>query len=130
VGAKALTLGEPSLPRKAAETDKPPILEPVQDARPMTGMERLASLSLLGFGMLPFLAAWFYIYVHKDIQLEQLITLNVLAGFFFTVIETFSLILLRGFGRIVVPDKFMHWLGAATVGQVAGMLLWIIKKVF
>ena len=95
----------------------------------MTGTERFATLALLAFGMLPFLVAWFYIYVHKDMPFDQLITLNVLAAFFFTVIETFSLILLRGFGRIAVPDKFMHWLGGATVGQVAGMLLWIIKKV-
>jgi hypothetical protein len=96
----------------------------------MTGTERFATLALLAFGMLPFLVAWFYSYVHKDMPFDQLITLNILAAFFFTVIETFSLILLRGFGRITVPDKFMHWLGGATVGQVAGMLLWIIKKVF
>jgi hypothetical protein len=118
------------LPRKAVQTEKPPILEPIRDARPITGSERLATLSLLAFGTIPFLVAWLYIYVHKDMTFEQLITLNVLAAFFFTMIETFSLILLRGFGRISVPDKFMHWLGGATVGQVAGMLLWIIKKLF
>ena len=116
--------------RKPEQVDKPPILEPVRDARPMTGSERLATLALLAFGTLPFLAAWTYIYAHKEMALDQLITLNVLAAFFFTVIETFSLILLRGFGRIAVPDKFMHWLGGATVGQVGGMLVWIIKKVF
>lgn len=118
------------MPRKAAQTDKPPILEPVTDARPITGSERLATLALLAFGTLPFFVGWSYIYGHKEMTFEQLITLNVLAAFFFTVIETFSLILLRGFGRISVPDKFMHWLGGATVGQVGGMLLWIVKKLF
>lgn len=118
------------MPRKPGQTEKPPILNAVQDARPMTGSEHLATLALLAFGTLPFLVAWTYIYAHKEMALDQLITLNVLAAFFFTVIETFSLILLRGFSRITVPDKFMHWLGGATVGQVGGMLVWIIKKVF
>jgi hypothetical protein len=118
------------LARRSGQIEQVPVLEAVKDARPMTGSERLATLALLAFGTLPFLASWTYIFLHNEIALDQLITLNVLAAFFFAIIETFSLILLRGFGRITLPDKFMHWLGVATVGQVAGMLVWIIKKVF
>jgi hypothetical protein len=40
-----------------------------------------------------------------------------------TLSVTLIIILLQGFklGGFTLPDSFLHWLGAATVGQIAGL---------
>jgi len=42
-----------------------------------------------------------------------------------SLIATFLIILLQGFklGGFTLPDSFLHWLGGATVGQIAGLFV-------
>lgn len=47
-----------------------------------------------------------------------------------TVFATFLIFLLNGLGITKLPDEFMHWLGAATVGEVAGMVFVIVRKLW
>jgi hypothetical protein len=63
-------------------------------------------------------------------QLDNFIALTFLGTYVFAVIETFAVILLWGLGRLSLPSTFVPWLGGATIGEIAGLLLLVVKKVF
>ena len=63
-------------------------------------------------------------------SIGDLATIVFLGLFVFAVIATFSIIVLWGLGRLALPDKFMSWLGAATIGEIAGLLAFVIHHLF
>lgn len=95
--------------------------------RVATGPKLAVALALVLFGCLPLLGIWSMV---RGRPLDEIVALTLLGVFVFAVIETFAIIILQGMGHLDLPDKFLHWLGAATVGEVATMLLLIVKKLF
>ena len=65
-----------------------------------------------------------------EIPLREHLAKWILRLFFGTVVATYVIIFFLGFGLMHLPSAFIHWLGAATVGEVAGLLGYIIKRVF
>ncbi len=106
----------------------PPIKSPIKSARVVTGIETKLALGLIVFAaVIPILAvAWW----GRPGTLADFLTLLFVGVYMFAVITTFAIILLWGLGRLDLPEKFMHWLGAATIGEVAGLLMFVVKKVF
>jgi hypothetical protein len=102
--------------------------EPIKNAT-VRG-ERAGALALLAFGAVPIVIGWIMLWISPEITLERFIAFSVIGIFAFAVIETFSVILLWGLGRLELPASFVNWLGAATIGEVAGMLYIIIRAVF
>jgi hypothetical protein len=66
----------------------------------------------------------------KPILLRDLVTLVFLGLYVFAVISTFAIIVLWGLQRLDLPNKFMMWLGGATVGEIAGLLAFGYKELF
>ncbi len=66
----------------------------------------------------------------SNISMREKTARWLLALFAFAVICTYALIFLWGWKKISLPDAFVHWLGAATVGQTAGLLLIIVRNLF
>ncbi len=116
-------------PNKKKEIDKVEPIEFIEQTRVVTGAELLVGLGLVIFGLLPFLGIW--IVVQKlTFQLESFIALALLGTYIFAVIETFAIIILWGLGRLYLPPKFVPWLGATTIGEVAVLLTIVVKKLF
>ncbi len=68
--------------------------------------------------------------VLSNIGLRQSLAIGIFVIFASTVAATYVLIFLWGFEKIKLPSAFAHWLGGATVGQTAGMLLLVLKDLF
>ena len=109
-------------------SDTPPVIGAVTEAREVTPFDK-CGIALVAFGMSPLVVGWILLF-RREFEMGEFIAINILGLFSLTVIETFSIILLWGLGRLELPQKIVHWLGMATVGEVAGMLLIIIKYVF
>lgn len=95
--------------------------------RVIIGSKLAVALVLVLFGCLPLLGLWSMV---RGRPLDEIVALTLLGTFVFAVIETFAVMILTGMGHLDLPDKFLHWLGAATVGEVATMLLLVVKKLF
>jgi uncharacterized membrane protein len=109
-------------PRKK-EIVAPEAVEPIRDARNVSSVELVGGIFLIVAGVLPWwVLVWLF---HK--QLSEVITVSVLGLYVFVVFETFAVFFLTGLGRLSFPDKFLHWLGGATVGEVVGLLYYVIK---
>jgi hypothetical protein len=85
-----------------------------------------AAVGLLVFAVLCPVAAvaWW----GKPNSFSELVTEMIVGVYVFAVIATFSIILLRGLNRLDLPDKFMYWLGGATIGEVVGLLYLLVGK--
>jgi hypothetical protein len=113
---------------KKKEKEQAPLLEVVKSARVATGYEMGAGLGLLVLAVvIPILMALWWGRPSTFAELTSLVFLGI---YIFAVIATFSIILLWGLGRLEIPDSFMKWLGGATIGEVAGLLLYVLKQVF
>ena len=66
----------------------------------------------------------------SDIGLREIITYVLLLLFVGAAAASYVLIFLWGYGKLKFPDAFIHWLGAATIGQTASFLLIIVKSLF
>lgn len=66
----------------------------------------------------------------SDIGLREIITYALLLLFVGAAAASYVLIFLVGSGKFKFPDAFLHWLGAATIGQTASLLLIIVKSLF
>jgi hypothetical protein len=66
----------------------------------------------------------------SNISLRELTTAVLLVVFSGSVAATYTLIFFWGFQKIKLPNGFVHWLGAATVGQTASLLVLIVKNLF
>lgn len=66
----------------------------------------------------------------SDIGLREMLTIFLLALFGASTIATYVLIFFWGFKLIELPSPFVHWLGGATVGEISGLLVIIVKSIF
>jgi len=63
-------------------------------------------------------------------DLRVLIALIVLGVFSFAVMATFDVVVFWGLGTLKLPEAFVHWLGVVTVGEIAGLLVIIVRRIF
>ncbi|MFZ0814762.1 MAG: hypothetical protein WAM78_04545 [Candidatus Sulfotelmatobacter sp.] len=68
--------------------------------------------------------------VVTDATLRMTATRIMLGLFAFSVVATFGIIFLYGSGYLKYPEWFLKWLGAATIGEIATFLGYIIKYLF
>lgn len=59
--------------------------------------------------------------------LLDLVTLAILCLYTFLVMSTISIIVQWGLGTLDLPERFMRWLGPATVGVIASLVLYVVK---
>ena len=111
-------------------TKEIPVQFKIRSAKEMTPLERGTALGLLAFGAAPMVIAWIRLFTLAPFELKTWVYLNLFGLFAFLSIETISLILLRGFGRIDLPDSTMHWLGGAALVEVGPMAWFLIKHIF
>ena len=109
--------------------ERPESLEVFQEVRKVSGIELSAGLGLLVFGVVPLGVIWSFLR-GRTFQLPEFIALTLLGSYVFAVIETFAIIVLWGLGRLVLPKAFVHWLGGATVGEIAVLLSIVVKRLF
>ena len=101
----------------------------VIEAKDVSSWEIAGAVARLLFGTVPLIVGWLFLR-QRPFDLQDYMAVTLLGIYAFAVIVTFAIILLWGFKRLELETKFINWLGAATVGEVAGMLLFIVKKVF
>lgn len=114
--------------KREKREDPQAVIEAATSAREVTPFDK-GAIALLAFGMLPLVVGWIFLF-RRDFDMGEFIGINVLTVFVFAVVETFSIFFLWGLGRLDLPAKLVHWLGGATVGEVAGMLILIINSIF
>lgn len=106
--------------------DTPPEIEVIKAARVVTGYELGAGLGLLAVAVaIPVSTVLWW---GRPGTFAEFISIVVLAIYMFTVIATFAVIVLWGLGRLDLPHSFMKWLGGATVGEVVGLLVYVLKQ--
>jgi hypothetical protein len=94
----------------------------------VTKWERGAAVGLLAFGAVPLVITWVRL-LREQSDLSTWITLTILGLYAFALIETISMILLKGLRRIDLSDATMHWLSGMALAEVAPMAWYIIKKI-
>jgi hypothetical protein len=108
--------------------DKLPALNVVRSARIVSGYELGAGLGLLAFAVAIPIAA--ILWWGRPSTFAEFTSLIFLGIYMFVVIATFAIIILWGLGRLDIPESFMKWLGGATIGEVAGLLLFVVKQIY
>jgi hypothetical protein len=101
---------------------------PVDSAFEVTASERAAAVSLLAFGAVPLVITWVRLFRGQS-DMATWITLTILGLYSFALIETISMILLKGLRRIDLSDATMHWLSGMALAELAPMVWYIIKKI-
>jgi hypothetical protein len=110
---------------------KPTAEKVIAKAKLMSGMELTTALSVIVFALVvPFSFAGYFLFsAQHSPGVREFTIAMLLALFTFTVVATFGMIFLQGLGRLTLPDKLLHWLGAATLGQVSGLVYLVVKAV-
>ncbi|MGB8886382.1 MAG: hypothetical protein WCC87_06630 [Candidatus Korobacteraceae bacterium] len=106
------------------------ILEPIpviSREREIKGVELWVALGLLTFGIVPFIFIVWYLSTRGPVAIKDFMALFVLGLYGTAVIETMGIIILRGMGRLDLSENFTKWLGAATVGEIIGLITLILK---
>jgi hypothetical protein len=118
------------MPTIKESKEEPPAEEPIKAARVVTGVELAAGIALLAFSTIVPTAA--VLWWGRPATFAEFTSMIFLWIYMFAVIATFAIIILWGLGRLDIPDKFMTWLGGATVGEIVGLLAfagqWIFKN--
>ena len=75
--------------------------------------------------------AWFS-RKESELRLRERSVYLMLSLFALGLVSTFVIIFFEGFhvGGFDLPDEFLHWLGGATVGEVAGLLVITFRYLF
>ena len=68
--------------------------------------------------------------VRSNIRLREIFSVVLLSIFGLSILFTYSLIFLWGYGTIHLDKAFAHWLGGATIGQTATLLVSIVSYLF
>jgi len=66
----------------------------------------------------------------SDIGIRERVVRFLLYAYGFSLIATFCLLYLQGFGVVSLSANLMHWLGGAIIGELAGLFALVIKSVF
>jgi hypothetical protein len=101
----------------------------ILSAREIPG-ENWTAIGLLIFAAVIPVALTVWWEKHSPMTLPDLVTLLFMDIYIFAVVSTFAIIVLWGLNRLDLPNKFMSWLGAATVGEIAGLLGYVIHIIF
>jgi uncharacterized membrane protein len=89
------------------------------------------SIFLIGVGLvLPSILATVFVARNKISDPKVYLALLIATLFSFAVVATFGIIIGVGLKRLVLETTMFNWLGAATIGEIAGMLYIIIKAYF
>ena len=107
----------------------PTPLEPIKEARVVSGIELRTALLLVVLAVaVPFgMGLWFL--SGRNPSLQEFLVVIVLALLAFWSIATVGIILLWGLGRLVLPEQLVHYLGVATVGEIAGIVVLVVRNV-
>jgi hypothetical protein len=108
--------------------DEIPTREVIRAARIITGVELKTGIGLLIFAAVVPIAT--SLWWGRPATFAEFISLIFLGIYMFAVIATFAIIILWGLGRLDLPNKFMGWLGAATIGEIAGLLGYVVHQIF
>lgn len=68
--------------------------------------------------------------VRSNIRLRLIFSVVLLSIFGVSILLTYVLIFLWGFGIIHLDRAFVHWLGGATLGQTATLLVTVVAYLF
>ena len=113
-------------------SDKEPESLPPRDvfkaSRIVTGIELKTGIGLLVFAAVVPIAT--SLWWGRPATFAEFTSLIFLGIYMFAVIATFAIIILWGLGRLDLPDKFMAWLGVATIGEIAGLLAYVVRQIF
>jgi hypothetical protein len=112
----------------AKENDNPPPLNLIKASRVVTGYELGAGLGLLAFAVAIPIAA--ILWWGRPGTFAEFTSIIFLGTYMFAVIATFAIIILWGLGRLDIPESFMKWLGGATIGEVVGLVVFVIKQIY
>ena len=111
-------------PRKQAPEHKDAD-EIIKRVRVVSPYELGAGLGLLAVAVLvPTLGM---IWWGKPTGFPEFTSMILLWIYMFAVIATFSIVILWGLGRLELPAKFMNWLGGATIGEIAGLVVMVVR---
>lgn len=114
-------------PKKEQSEERSP-LAVIKASRVVTGYELGAGLGLLVLAILiPVLALGWW---GRPATFAEFTSMIFLGIYMFAVIATFAIIILWGLGRLDIPDSFMKWLGGATIGEIVGLLAYVLKQIF
>jgi len=112
----------------AAQKETPPARKYIRSAREVSTVVDWAAIGLLIFAaVVPIAIAMWW---GRPSVFADLITMILLGLFVFAVIATFAIIVLWGLKRLDLTEKFMSWLGGATVGEIIGLLAYIVHRLF
>ncbi len=114
-------------PRKMLPEQKLPG-EVIKSTRIVTGYELAAGLGLLAVAV--FVPSLAMVWWGRPTGFPEFTSMILLWIYMFAVIATFSIVILWGLGRLELPEKFMNWLGGATIGEVAGLVIFVVKQIF
>lgn len=108
-------------------TETPASGEVFKAGRLVTGFELRTALGLLIFAALVPICT--ILWWGRPSALPEFVTLVFLGLFVFAVLATFAIIVLWGLGRLDLPGSFMKWLGLATIGEIVGLLLFVLRYI-
>jgi hypothetical protein len=68
----------------------------------------------------------------SDIEMRRWAFYWLIPTFAFSIILTYTAIFLHGCNecQFKLPSEFLHWLGAATVGEIGGLLIIAFRYLF
>ncbi len=115
-------------PQKPAKPDEvEPFLKPA--LAKVTGLEVLTPLGVVkgpdDVEELPPLGV-----ISAADRLKGWVAYTLLALFVASVATTYVIIFLWGCKVLTFPEPFIHWLGAATIGEVAGLFTLVVRNLF
>ena len=110
------------------ELERPISRDVFKASRIVTGIELKTGIGLLVFAaVVPIAAcAWW----GRPATFAEFTSLIFLGIYMFASIATFAIIILWGLGRLDLPDKFMHWLGGVTLGEISVLVTYIVHQIF
>jgi hypothetical protein len=112
----------------AAQKETPPDRKYIQAAREVSTVADWTPIGLLIFAaVVPIAIAMWW---GRPSTFADLITMILLGLFVFAVIANFAIIVLWGLKRLDLPERFMSWLGGATVGEIIGLSAYIVHHIF
>jgi hypothetical protein len=68
----------------------------------------------------------------SDIKYKERLVKMIIVLYSFLIVSTVTIIFFEGFGvgGFDLPDKFLNWLGGATIGEIGSLLAIVYKSYF
>ena len=110
-----------------ASRETPTARDLFKASRVVTGIELKVAIGLLIFSAVVPIAT--ILWWGRPATFAEFVSVVFLGLFMFAVLTTFAIIVLWGLGRLDLPGKFVGWLGVVTVGEIVGLLLFMLDRV-